>query len=720
MARIDTQQTNFTAGELSRRMLGRTDIARYQNGAKTMRNCHPVVQGGAMRRDGLRYIRPAKPAAARAMLVRFVFAADQAYVLEFGHFYMRVFRNRANVESSPGVPYEIVTPYDVADLPRLTFAQRADTMYIASGIYPVQRLRRFDHDDWVIEAAPFDPIPFAEVGTRPAADLTLSAATVGAGRTITASAAVFLASDVGRSIWAGTGIAKITAYTDTTHVTCEITTAFAGTAVASGTWQLRDSPRTDCTPSAFEPLGAAITLTLAAAGWRAEDVGKHVAINGGLCKITAFTSTTVVDATIQSVLLADTAAPSEAWELQSSVWNANDEYPQAVAMHQQALYLGGTVTNPQTIWRSRIGELLSFEMGVNDDSAFAFTLDSNEENNIVHLFPIKQLMALTLGGAFSIYGGVEKAIGPTNIQAENESDNGSARVRPVRVGKELLFVHRDGKTVHSFSYTYTSDEFDDDDLSLLSSHLTEVGIVDMAYQQKPESIVWIVCADGTLASITMNRKQEVIGWAQHTTDGHFESVATVPASGRDDVYFVVRRVIGGSTLRYVEHFDPDLNTDCAITGTSAGSDTWSGLDHLEGEEVCIKADGVNMARDTVVDGEITLVRDALAVEIGLPYRHTIETLNPEVPGAGTIQKAAKSISSVTARVLDTVGFDLNGVYVDDRHFGSDLLDQPPPTFTGDIDVTNFGWGTDVSNTIESDLPFDFHLLSLIYTLTANS
>jgi hypothetical protein len=359
-------------------------------------------------------------------------------------------------------------------------------------------------------------------------------------------------------------------------------------------------------------------------------------------------------------------------------------------------------------------------MGVNDDSAFAFTLDSNEENNIVHLFPIKQLMALTLGGAFSIYGGVEKAIGPTNIQAENESDNGSARVRPVRVGKELLFVHRDGKTVHSFSYTYTSDEFDDDDLSLLSSHLTEVGIVDMAYQQKPESIVWIVCADGTLASITMNRKQEVIGWAQHTTDGHFESVATVPASGRDDVYFVVRRVIGGSTLRYVEHFDPDLNTDCAITGTSAGSDTWSGLDHLEGEEVCIKADGVNMARDTVVDGEITLVRDALAVEIGLPYRHTIETLNPEVPGAGTIQKAAKSISSVTARVLETVGFEINGVYVDDRHFGSDLLDQPPPPFTGDINVTNFGWDTDVSNTIESDLPFDFHLLSLIYTLTANS
>lgn len=721
MAKVTQQQTNFTAGELSRRMRGRTDIARYQNGVATMRNCYPVVQGGAVRRDGLRYIRPTKIAAKRCILVRFVFSSSQAYILEFGHLYMRVYKARANVEASPDVPYEIVTPFAESILPLLTFAQGADTAFIASGFAPIQRLRRFADNNWAIDQAPFDPLPFDEVGTRPAANLTLASAAVGTGVAVTASAAVFLAADVGREIWAGAGIAKITGYTDTTHVTIEITVAFAGTAIASGTWQLRDSPRTDCTPLDFEPVGKATTLTLAAAGWRSEDVGKHVAINGGLCKITSFTSDTVVAATIQRVLLDNTAAPSEAWELQSPVWNASNLYPKAVTLYQQSLYAGGTSADPQTIWRSKIGEYLNFEVGVNDDDAFSFTLDSNEINNILHLFPIRQLMALTLGGAFSIYGGVEKAVGPTNVQADNQSDNGSSLVRPVRVGKELLFVHRDGKTVHSFSYTYTSDEFEDDDLSLLSSHLTESGIVDMAYQQKPESIVWIVCGDGSMASITINRKQEVIGWAQHQTDGYFEAVATLPGDGRDDVYVVVRRTIGGVDARYVEYFDPDLNTDSALTGTAGGAGlaTWTGLGHLEGKVVCVKADGVNMARQTVSGGEITIERNANAVEIGLPYQHVITTLNPEIPGAGTIQGAAKSISKVTARVLDTVAFNLNGEYVDARKLGSGLLDQPPPVFTGDLDMTKVGWGAQVSNTIDSDLPFDFHMLSLIYDLTAN-
>ena len=49
-------QTNFTAGELTPRMMGRGDVARYQNGAEIIENALVLVHGGLERRDGQRYL----------------------------------------------------------------------------------------------------------------------------------------------------------------------------------------------------------------------------------------------------------------------------------------------------------------------------------------------------------------------------------------------------------------------------------------------------------------------------------------------------------------------------------------------------------------------------------------------------------------------------------------------------------------------------------------
>lgn len=82
-------------------------------------------------------------------------------------------------------------------------------------------------------------------GTDAGATITLSSLAVGTGRTITASAAVFASTDVGREIWVkpdrdtgvGAGRATITAYTDPTHVTATVTVAFSSTgAHAAGDW----------------------------------------------------------------------------------------------------------------------------------------------------------------------------------------------------------------------------------------------------------------------------------------------------------------------------------------------------------------------------------------------------------------------------------------------------------------------------------------------------
>src|SRR3546814_17749808 len=75
---------------------------------------------------------------------------------------------------------------------------------------------------------------------------------------------------------------------------------------------------TTVTPSAKDPVGQEVTLTLAVAGWRDDDVGRFVRRNGGLLRITEKTSDTIVTAVIETELARVVAAPKLDWSLDSS------------------------------------------------------------------------------------------------------------------------------------------------------------------------------------------------------------------------------------------------------------------------------------------------------------------------------------------------------------------------------------------------------------------
>lgn len=717
MARVTYLQTNFTAGELSPRMLGRVDIARYQNGARRIENGIPLVHGGVMRTWGTRFVAAAKfSGTKRTRLIPYVFNRSQAYMLEFGDLYVRVW-------SLDGTQLaELVTPYTEDMLFDIGYVQGADTMFLANQALPIYRLRRVTNDEWTLSEAPFVTVPFAEDGHKPAVSLTLSAVTAGTGRTATASGSVWLAADVGREIWYGTGVAVITAVGSATVATLTIRTDFGGTAIPSGQWKLTGSPQTTCTPSAKDPVGASITLTLGAAGWRSEDNGKWVRINRGIVQITSITSSTAANGVIKSALDATIGAIANSWTLEGAVWNAENGYPGAVTLHEQRLVCGGSPEYPQTVWMSRIGEYLNFELGTKDDDAMSFTVSSDQINPIEHLGQVRALIALTYGGEFTLSGGVEKAIAPTNIQVKNQSTYGCNRVRPCRIGNELYFVQRAGRKLRSMAYRYDTDAYGAPDTSVLSEHLTESGIVDMAYQQEPESVLWLVREDGVMATVTVDRDQDVIGWARQITDGAYESVASVPNANGEEVWMIVRREVDGQTVRYLERIDTSVLTHAAVTGANpAGQSTWSGLGHLEGKTVDIVADGVVMPSMVVTGGEITISRTAKTIEIGLPYSTTIETLRPEIAGPiGSSQGNSMRIGEVTLRFLQTIGCLVNGKVIPFRNFGVEALDQPLELYTGDHRIESLGWDRNEAKIlIEQRQPLPFHLLCVIQKLTAN-
>ncbi|MCB2251792.1 hypothetical protein KTQ74_07800 [Pseudomonas chlororaphis] len=715
MARLTLIQTNFTAGEISPRMLGRVDLARYQNGAETVENAWPVLHGGAVRRDGTLYVAAAKFADKKCRLIPYVFNTEQAYICEFGDLYVRIYYPNGTYT---GV--ELVSPYAHTLLERIDYVQGADTMFIFTNSVPVYRLRRITNTEWSLAPAPFVTRPFDEKGIDFAANITFSDPSVGTGRTATSSVAAFLAADAGREIWSGGGVARITAVTSSTVVTVDVLNAF--TAAVRPTWSLKGSPQTSNTLSAFTPVGSIVTMTLALAGWRVDDPGKFVKINGGLLEISAYTSPTVVSGVIRSAPTSATASPANAWSLESSVWNNVDGYPGAGTLYEQRLALGGSVNYPQTIWESRTGEYLNFELGTKDDDALSYNLSSDQINPILHMGQINALIPLTYGGEFTVSGGVEKSITPTNIRAKNPSVYGCNRVRPVRIGNELYFVQRANRKLRAMAYKYDSDTFGSPDMSVLSEHATKSGIVDMAYQQEPESILFMVRADGVMATMTVDRDQDVIGWARQVTDGAFESVASIPTPDGDQVWCVVRRTVNGQNVRYIERFNQGIRVDCGVFAINeAGQSVWGGLTHLEGKTVDIVADGVVMQQQVVASGQITLPRTAKYVQIGLNFKTRIKTLTPEVQGGtGSAQGNSMRIGEVTLRFLETIGCKINGQTIAFRNLGVQVLDQPPELFTGVHRLENLGWERgQASLLIEQDQPLPFHLLSVTKKITIN-
>ncbi len=89
-------------------------------------------------------------------LRKFEFSTTQAYILEFGNLYFRIYKDEGQiVDSTSGEPIEVTTTYAEADLFDLKFSQDADTIYIAHPSYAPRKITRSSHTSWTIAAVSF-------------------------------------------------------------------------------------------------------------------------------------------------------------------------------------------------------------------------------------------------------------------------------------------------------------------------------------------------------------------------------------------------------------------------------------------------------------------------------------------------------------------------------------------------------------------------------------
>lgn len=718
--RADVLTTNFTGGEISPRLYGRPDLAKYADSAKVLRDVVVLQHGGVRRRPGTMDCGSVKTPGKRHRLIPFVYNTQQAYVLEFGDYTMRVWLNGALVNTLLGTPVEISTPWSEAQAQEIDYTQGADTMLIAHPSFPMKRLRRFSDTRWLLDDVPFEPAPFDEIGARFGSQCLLGATS---GTTVAQSVgSVWMPSDVGRQITYGGGVARIDSYTSSTDVDVTITTPFSTATLPANEWVLTGSPKTTCTPTDKEPVGKSTTLTLGAAGWRVADVDKHVSLNGGLLRIEAWVSSTQVVARILTALTSTVAADADAWTIEAPVWNAQDGYPSSVTLHEQRLVAGGTRAKPQSLWGSRSGLYYDFTKGTDDDHAYSFELGTDEINPIIFLSSNRNLLVLTYGGEWTISGGVEKPITPTNVRAILQAKTGAANVRPEQIDDDLFYVQRGGARLRTLGYRIELGGYQSEEASTFSEHLTRAGIAHITYQQTPERVAWLLMDDGTYLAVTVSREQQLRAMTLCVpAGGVVESQCTIPEGDEDVTYQIVRRTIGGATTRRVERMSWAAVFDSQVDMTP-GSATISGLSRFNGLTVGVVADGVDLGDFTVSGGAVTLPRSAAVASVGLRFVPRVRMLAPEF-GTGMGAAIGRKQMAGQTRVLfqDTVGCSVNGQALPFRSLGEDVIGGPVDPFTGWKDVSTIGWAPDAAE-MELTQPqaYPWTVLAVVRRITANS
>jgi len=584
MGKVSIAQTNFTAGELSPRLRGRTDIAKYPNGAKTILNAIPTVQGGARKRGGLTSIVDSVGLTTDGPLRPFVFDSGNVYLVTLcsttaagSLIALDLIAGGYAAVNTTGGAYLATTPDSFADRLKIRYAQGADTMFLTHPSQAPMRLIRTSAvvpAQFTFEPVTFDSSPAENTGERQNTTCTASA-TTGA-ITLTAGANAFRLADVGRFYEDGKGRALITAFTSATQVNATVQQTLNSGARAANTWKLVGTPTpTTVTPASAGTLGQSINFTASSNTWKdgtfaTSHVGAFIEINGGIALITSVSSATVAVGTIYQPLTSAAAAPSKAWRLLFNPFNATDGYPRACALWSQRLMFGGTASKPTGVWASNVADYYNFAPGTSDAAGFQFDIAIDLYDPIEHLSPLSDLIAYTASGQALIRGGIEKPITPTSISVKPQSSIGCDGPRPTRASSDLVFVQRHGRKLRSATYDSVREQLLSPDISILAEHLTESGIVDMAYQQSPEAVLWLVRADGSLISVTYDRDQDVIGWAKHTTtDGLFKTVAVCPVNGEDRVYVgVYRRSSANWSIEYIDDTN-DLDYGSGASNPSA-------------------------------------------------------------------------------------------------------------------------------------------------------
>jgi len=648
--------------------------------------------------------------------------------------------------------YEISTVYTSAQVFDLQFTQSADVMYIVHPSHEPMKLARTGHTNWTLSEVDFQVGPFLDLNTT-TTTLTTSATTVGAGRTLTASASLFAATDVGRSVKLGDGWGKITGYTSATEVTWTI--VVAATDSGSVTWSIGAWSNTTGFPSTVsfyeQRLVFAGSTNNPQTIWASESGSYEDFDAGDADPADAFTYTIAANKVNLIRWLAparDLIVGTAGGEFRVGRPTGEPLKPDNVTITQQTTY-GGYTTQP-----IQIGSAVLFvQRQQRKVREFAYRFEDD-----AYVAPDMTLLAehITDTGIIdvdyaqepeSVYWAVRTDGTLLGMTYQREEDvvawhrhiiGGKDQFCTVTVtdysniqtGTTLKFTKSDGSTVTFTSTTGTAgtDEFKNETNNNTTADNIYTAInthADFTVANPAANIVTITetSPSGT-GLLTVTSSDDIRLAVQDELSAKVKSVSTISEATENQVWIIVERIINGSTVQYVEYLDSTLNMDSSLSGIVTGTTLkLTSLDHLEGETVQLLIGDAVYPTQKVTNGAVTISLPSSfadkTIEIGLGYISTIKTMRVEAGAeAGTAQGRKKRYNEVMVRLYKVVGVTINGDQMPFRTSATPMGENIPE-ITGDKRVTNLGWDRDGQVTIQQTQPLPMTILGITGTLVTS-
>jgi hypothetical protein len=690
---VSVLQGAFTSGELAPSLSARVDLEKYGKSCRTLKNFLVQAHGGAVKRPGFELL-DALPGP--CALIPFVFNQDQAYCLVFGEGWMRVAGHDGFILGADGNPYQIASPYTLARARALSCVQSADVLFIAChGVRP-QKLKRLAHDHWEFEGmiftAPLDP---------PAGGMSSIAFVNGAKMSDGSASEAQLVTPYTYFVSAVNADGKESGLSAGAEITGPSSNNWQGGDYVEMSWP--------AAPGAVE-----YRIYKATFGGRPG----YVATTGGTSWQDYNTAPSVTE-----------GAPRYFDPF------PEDDFPGAICLFEQRLVFASSPNRPQTIWMSKSGDYGNFATyePQTADSPIELTVASQEVAAVNWIVPLRSLIMGMGGMEWEISGRGDAAFSASSAKATPQSYWGSSLKRAIVIGNVILHVSSSGSQVRSLQYEFAADSYGGTDLSIMAAHLLESErVVDWTHQKNPDSVVWAVREDGVLLGLTFQAEHQIAAWHRHETQGAFRAVCAIPHGFEHSLFAVVEREGVFTLERMAERYrggDPTgaVFLDCALTYKGEAAKTISGLEHLEGKEAGIMADGAVHAPLLVREGRITLDHPASVVTVGLPYTADLETMPVEVLGReGASVGLKKQINAADIIFRDSLGVKvgLNSagapgsldhvLWQEVKWRTTEPYGKPPAPYSGLKSVTlpSMAENTDTI-CIRSDLPTPVTVLALV-------
>ncbi len=699
------QQASFAAGEVTPELVSRTDLLKFQTGARELKNFLVMPHGGVVNRQGTKFVSEVEDSILDVRFLHFIFNQSQTYVLVFGDMSMHVVKNGRLVlkaaqtidsvtQANPGVI--TVTAHGLSDGDHVSFSNMVGMDELQLDILVVRNATANTFEvGYIGSATSLDTTGYAaftsgEVSKVFRINTIYPASAVPNLKFVQSADVLFIVhpeyavrklSRTADDAWNLQTVTFVPGISAPTGVSATNTTGSGSTTYTYKVTAVSEETGEESLPSSSASTTNDLTIdgNKNTVSWSSVAGAERYEIYKDDNGIFGFIGGTEGLSFEDQNIIADLSLtpPKEV-----NPFNGTGNYPSVVTFFEQRLVLAATLNKPQTLWFSTTANFENFgsRTPAQDDDAVTVTLVARQVNAIRDLVAQEDLWALTGGGEWRMRGGGDvDFITPSSVTTRKISSWGASDVAPLEIGSSVIFVVDKGQGVRDLFNRINFTEFDvqeGSDLSILAPHLFRGrSVVSWAYAQVPYSVVWVVMSDGALLSFTYYREHQVYAWAQHAnglslTEGNFEDVVVVPETGadgtREDVpYFLVRRQVNGRVVRYIECMPKRVESDdpadhyfvdCGATYSGAAVTTISGLRHLEARTVTALADGNVVADLVVTDGKVTLPFAAKKVHVGLPYTARLRSLPLEIDlQDGSTTSRRKNLPKIVAKIRNSRG-----------------------------------------------------------------